>query len=194
MKALFAFAIVIGMSPAAHADTTKELVRIACVPEAGLLDVEIRGLHDSVATDPKHRVRREAILAKAGFHDPRGLKSSCVLGNVTYLVTTERGAQSNAICGASPHVYLTVTRNGEKLFSDVIFGSSCQELPSLTRFTVGDGPHSWRGRETRACYSPGTQEAGEVCEWTSGDAAQFSRRFPVEQETISQILTRKQRP
>jgi hypothetical protein len=52
-----------------YADTLKHFVRIACVPETGLLDVESRFLHDSVADDPDPagQKERDAYLAQSGF-------------------------------------------------------------------------------------------------------------------------------
>lgn len=54
MKKPIMFALLLGplMANVAHADTMKGLVRISCVPVIGLLDIEFRELHDSVAADP----------------------------------------------------------------------------------------------------------------------------------------------
>jgi hypothetical protein len=96
------------------------------------------------------------------------------------------------MCGGDPGVWLTVTRNGEKLFSDVIFGGFCG-APSVTRITIGDGPKSWRGRETEVCYSSGKDFDPDHCEWTFGGAAEFAKRFPVDQARIQKIVMRQER-
>lgn len=186
MKVIIAFALSASMlvSQACYADTTKSLVRIACVPEAGLFDMDSRGLHDSVARDPKDQKKRDAALSRAGFHEPRGLNFSCVLGDTTYVVSTEQGPGSNVLCGASPELYLTVTRNGAKFISDVVFGYSCNQFPSIERLTIGDGPNSWRGRETQVCYASGDNGVVKDCHWTFGTAAEFDKRFPIDQNGL----------
>jgi hypothetical protein len=178
-----------------YADTSKHFVRIACVPEAGLLDVESRLLHDSVAGYPESEGQkdRDAHLAQTGFHDPRGLQFSCVLGGISYVITAEQDQVSNKICGGDPEVYLNVTRNGEKLLSNVIFGESCNQLPSVMRVTVGDGPKSWRGRETSVCYSSGKEGEPDRCDWTFGIPAEFNKRFPIDEARIREIVTHQER-
>lgn len=177
-----------------NADTSKRLVRVACVPEAGLLDVESRYLHDSVSGDPapKRQAERNALLTQAGFHDPHGLKLSCVLGGVNYLITAEQDEPSSAMCGGDPGVFLTVTRNSEKFLSNVIFGGSCG-APSVMRFTIGDGSKSWRGRETEVCYSSGKDLDPDHCEWTFGGPAEFNKRFPIDEDRLRKIVTHQER-
>lgn len=196
MKSILIFVLLLSalFCRVSYADTSKRFVRVACVPEAGLLDVESRYLHDSVSGDPdsKGQAERDARLAQSGFHDPHTLKFSCVLGGGNYLITTQQGEPTNAMCGGDPGVSLTVTRNGEKLFSDVIFGGFCG-APSVMRFTIGDGPKSWRGRETEVCYSSGKDSDPDQCEWTFGGAAEFAKRFPVDQARIQKIVTRQER-
>ncbi|MET0983199.1 MAG: hypothetical protein ABWY02_13940 [Telluria sp.] len=196
MKVLFAFALLLGilLSRVSHADTSKDFVRVACVPAAGMLDVEYRYLHDSVAgarTDQDKK--RKAALSREGFHDPRGLKFTCVLGKVTYVISAAQDATSNRMCGGSPEVFLSVTRNGAAFFSDVVFGNSCNGLPFITRFTIGDGPRSWRGRETEVCYSSGKENDSARCEWTFDGSAGFDKRFPIDQDRLGRIVTREER-
>lgn len=96
------------------------------------------------------------------------------------------------MCGGDPGVWLTVTRNGKKLFSDVIFGGFCG-APSVMRLTIGDGLRSWRGRETEVCYSSGKDSDPDQCEWTFGGPAEFAKGFPVDQARIQQIVTHQER-
>lgn len=194
MKAPFVFVLLLGMSLCrlSHADTSNDFVRIACVPEAGLFDVEVRSLHDSIASGPEGQDKRNAVLARAGFHDPHGLTFTCRLGAITYLISAQQDETSNLMCGGSPEVYLTVTRDGAPLLSNVVAGSSCHELPSITRLTVADGPGSWRGRETRLCYSSGKDDAPGQCEWT-GEPSKFERRFPIDADRLRRIVTRQER-
>lgn len=194
MKASSVFVLSLGMSlcRVCHADTSSDVVRIACVPEAGLLDVEIRSLHDSVASGPEGQEKRNAVLARAGFHDPHGLTFTCRLGAITYLISSQQDEISNRMCGGSPEVYLTITRDGAPFLSDVVAGSSCRELPSITRLTVADGPGSWRGRETRLCYSSGKTDDPGQCEWT-GEPSAFGRRFPIDADRLRRIVTRQER-
>lgn len=197
MKTLFVLALLACtlLSRTACADTSKHMVRIACVPEAGLLDVESRLLHDSVSGDPDPNAREErrTRLAQAGFHDPHGLTFSCVLGAVTYVITAQQDPESNWMCGGSPEVYVNVTRDGDAFLSDVVFGESCKRLPSVIRFTVGDGPRSWRGRETMVCYSSGGEGETDRCDWTFGGPAEFAKRFPVDEGRIRKIVTREEK-
>jgi hypothetical protein len=195
MKALFAVALLLSMlfCRVSRADTSPDFVRIACVPEAGLFDVEIRSLHDSVSGDPKGEHERSALLAQAGFHDPRHLRFSCVLGGITYDILADQDPISDRMCGGDPEVYLTVTRDGEKFFSNVIFGESCNQLPSVMRLTIGDGPKSWRGRETQVCYATGKDSDPIFCDWTFGKQADFDKRFPLDEERVKRIATRQER-
>lgn len=194
MKNLIALVLLLGTLVAgiSRADTSADFVRIACVPENGLLDVEARTLHDSVAGNPAAEKSRVATaLSKAGFHRPRGLRFTCDLDGAVYVITAEQGETSNTMCGGSPDVYLTVTRDGTALFSDVVFGASCSMRPSVMRFTIGDGAKSWRGRETMVCYATGTGEDPEHCEWTFGTPADFNKRFPVDQNSVGRMGSRK---
>lgn len=177
----------------AHADTIRDFVRIACVPAAGLLDVQYRSLHDSVAGDRAIGGGRAALLAREGFHAPRGLDLTCGLGPVAYRITADQAPASNARCGGSPEVYLTVRRNGAALLSGVVFGPSCRQSPSVTRITIGDGPQSWRGRETQLCRTSGKDGDPEECDWTSGSPDAFGRRYPVDQERLTRIATGQER-
>jgi hypothetical protein len=195
MTKLVAFALMVStlLFHAAKADTTKDFVRLACVPEAGLLDVEYRNLHDSVAGDPKGPAERNAILARQGFHDPHGLKFSCELGGVTYFISAEQDPTTERMCGGAPEVFLTVTRGGKKFFTDVVFGESCNGLPSVMRFSVGDGPKSWRGRETQVCYSTGKETDPVFCDWTFGNGANFDKRFPIDGQRLQRIVSHQER-
>lgn len=195
MKAWFAFALSLSMlfCRVAQADTSPGFVRIACVPETGLLDIEYRTLHDSVSRDPNGEQARGELLARAGFHDPHQLKFSCVLGAATYNIAADQDPTSERMCGGSPEVYVTVTRDGQPLLSNVIFGESCNQLPSVMRLTVGDGPKSWRSRETQVCYATGKESDPFFCDWTFGKPSQFDMRFPLDEKRVEKIATRQER-
>lgn len=197
MKSLLILALVLStlLSRVTYADTSKHVLRIACVPEAGLLDVDSRSLHDSVSGDPypDGQKERDTRLAQAGFHGPRGLKFSCVLGGVNYVITTEQDQESNRMCGGDPEVYLNVTRDGHNFLSNVIFGESCHQQPSVMRLTIGDGPKSWRGRETSVCYLSGKDNEPYHCDWTFGSPAEFNKRFPIDEDRIRKIVTHQER-
>lgn len=182
------------VSPVAFADVSNPFVRVACVPEAGLLDVEWRMLHDSVssASGARGRIRRGASLGKAGFHDPHSFKMSCRLGPISYQISTTQAEQTNFLCGGSPDIYLTVTRNGKKFLSDVILGGLCGRVAAM-RITIGDGPKSWSGRETEFCYWSANDEVRQRCEWTFGGPEVFDQRFPVDDERLRKILTGEER-
>lgn len=177
----------------AKADTMKDFVRISCVPEAGLLELEYRRLHDSVAVSQNPPTERDAVLERAGFHSPRGLKFSCELGATVYTVSSMQDEPSERMCGGSPEIYLSVMRGDSKILSDTVFGDSCHQLPSVTRITVGDGKQSWRGRETQVCYSPGKDNDLTFCDWTFGAKVQFDKRFPIDQARVQRIVSHEER-
>lgn len=187
---IFGVVLVISIliNPVARADVMKDFVRISCVPEAGLLDIEYRGLHDSVAVSPNSQAERNAALERAGFHSPRSLKFSCELGGTMYTISSTQDEPSERMCGGSPEIYLSVMRGNSKILSDVVFGDSCHQLPSVTRITAGDGKQSWRGRETQVCYSSGKDKAPVFCDWTFGVQAQFDKRFPIDQARVQRIV------
>ena len=194
MNHVLALLLIFGMllPGVAHADTSHDFVRITCVPQNGLLDVEFRLLHDSVSGKPGAATSDASdALSHAGFHRPRGLRSVCDLDGVNYVITAEQAETTNFMCGGSQDIILNVTRNGVALFTEVVFGRSCRELPSLMRFTIGDGANSWRGREMQACYASGDDRDPEHCEWTFGpEQAWLVPRFPVNQDAIRRIVTR----
>jgi hypothetical protein len=196
MKKVVVFALLLNLVlfHVAKADTMKDFVRISCVPEAGLLDIEFRSLHDSVAVSPNAQDDRSAILAREGFQNPHGLKFSCELGGVTYHVSADQDQPSEQrICGEVPEVYLNVARGDDKILSDVVFGESCNQLPSVTRITVGESPKSWRGRETQVCYSTGKDSDAVFCDWTFGRQAEFDKHFPIDEKRIQRIVTHEER-
>lgn len=187
---MFGFVLVIGilLTQVAEADTLKDFVRIACVPEAGLLDIEYRGLHDSVAVSPNSQAERNAILERAGFHRPGGLNFSCELDGTMYTISSTQDEPSERMCGGSPEIYLSLMRGNSRILSNVVFGDSCHQLPSVTRITAGDGKQSWRGRETQICYSSGKDNDAGFCDWTFGVQARFDKRFPIDQPRVQRIV------
>jgi hypothetical protein len=189
-------------SAGARADVTYDFVRYACVPENGMLDVEYRGLHDSVAgirsDDPAESPK---VLQQQGFYRARGFQAACQIGTATYVIKASQGEPSNAICGGAPSVYLDVTRNGKPMFRNVVFADQdCNGQPSLQRFTIGEITPAWRdGPEALACYSSGRDDAAipgaqppQVCQWTFG-ADGFGKRFPVDEDAIRRIFVRAQK-
>jgi hypothetical protein len=74
-----------------------------------------------------------------------------------------------------------------------VFGESCHALPSVARITIGDGPQSWRGRETQVCYATSKDGDPHLCDWTFGDVTEFARRFPIDQDRLEKIVTRQER-
>lgn len=181
------------LNQVAKADTMKDFVRISCVPEAGLLDVEYRGLHDSVAVSLNSQAARNAVLERAGFYSPRNLKFFCELGGTMYTISSTQEEPSERMCGGSPEIYLSVMRGNSRILSDVVFGDSCHQLPSVTRITAGDGNQSWRGRETQICYSSGKETDPAFCDWTFGAQAQFDKRFPIDQARVQRIVSHEER-
>lgn len=173
----------------AKADRSHPFVRVACIPENGLLDIETRGLHDSVAT--KRGATPEGTndaLARGGFHRPNQLKLTCELGDVKYVIEANQGPQTQYLCGAVPDINLNVTRNGAPLLSNVTFGHSCAGRPSVMRITIGDGAQSWRGRETEVCYGRSDPADFRHCEWFFGADANFNKRFPIANADIERIV------
>ena len=191
---LLGFVIVLGilLNQVSKADTMKDFVRISCIPEAGLLDIEYRGLHDSVAVSPNSPAERNAVLERAGFHSPRGLKFSCELGGTMYTISSKQDEPSERMCGASPEIYLSVMRGNSKILSDVVFGDSCHQLASVTRITAGDGKQSWRGRETQICYASGKDNEPAFRDWTFGAQAQFDKRLPIDQARVQRIVSHEE--
>lgn len=194
MKLLFVFLALLStlLFRPSYADS-KRFVRISCVPQAGLLDLEHRYLAENVwsAGSPQEQKKRSAALAQSGFHDPHALKISCVLGGVTYLITTEQGEPSNAMCGGDPGVDLTVTRNGEEILSRVFFGTACGQA-SVTRLTIGMSARSKREQETELCYSSGLDGVPDYCEWTSR-TDDFRKNFPVDEDRLIRIVNHQDR-
>lgn len=199
VKAVIAFALVLSLlaGGTAHADTSKHVVRLACVPAAGLLHLETDYLHDSVAVDPANQAGRDAVLAQAGFYDAHALSVTCELGAATYVISTKQDVVSERMCGGDPEIYLTVKRNGQLVLDDVPFGQTCNQIPSVKRMVVGDGPNAWRGREMQVCYATGRSTAvgfePDYCDWTFGAPAQFEQRFPVDRARIEKIVTHTER-
>ncbi|WP_156116809.1 hypothetical protein [Massilia sp. 9096] len=189
-------------STGARADVTYDFIRYACVPENGMLDVEYRGLHDSVAGALWDKpTETPKALQRQGFYRARGFQATCTIGQATYMIKASQDEPSEKMCGGVPDIYLEVTRNGRPFFHDVMFGDDhCGNRPSLQRFTIGEITPSWRdGPEAQACYSSGSDDAAvpgmsspQICQWTFGDA-DFAKRFPVGKDTIVKLFTRPQK-
>lgn len=179
------FAVLSLCSSLAHADTMYQFVRVACVPEAGLLDVESRPLHDSVAGQTGDQARFDA-LRKLGYYRARGLETSCTLGNVTYLIKASQDDFSERHCGASPDVYLTVTRDGTPFLTGVLFGETCEGEASVQSFTVNEGPNAWRPPQAQVCYLPGKYSQELSCQWLFG-LGDFRKRLPIDQSAVARF-------
>ena len=182
----------------ARADVMYDFIRYACVPENGMLDVEYRALHDSVAGPLWDKpTETPTVLQRQGFYRARGFQATCTVGGASYLIKATQDEPSDRMFGGSPDVYLEVTRNGRPVFHRVLFGiESCYGQPSLKRFTVGEMT-ARGGPELMACYSSGQADVAvpggqppEVCEWTFGKAA-FDKRFPVDAEAIGKVFIRQ---
>jgi hypothetical protein len=190
IKPHITMALVLGLvlSSPCKADIFNEFVRIACVPENGMLDIDTRRLHDSVSSTPKGQSKdSDSALANAGFYQPRKLKFTCELGDIKYVIEADQGEATNFMCGASPEISLNVKRNGIPVFADVPFGKSCTGRPSVMRITIGDGNKSWRGREMETCYATGEDLDVRHCEWTSGQDSVFAKRYPVNEAALKRI-------
>ena len=173
----------------ARADTSYDFVRIACVPETGMLDVEYRMLHDTVAgKDTPGRTQKIEALARNGFHDPRALQFKCMLNGVNYLVSATQDRPSNGMCGGSPDIVLNVARNGVRLFKDVIFGNSCRREPSVRRLMLAEPVMARGEREANICYSNGDENAAEQCQWIFDSADAFRKAFPIDQDAVGRYL------
>jgi hypothetical protein len=195
MKSLFVFVLLLTtlLSRLSYADPSRRFFRVACVPEAGLLDIEPRYLAEKVwsAESAWEQKERNTALARAGLHDPHALNISCVLGGDSYVITTDQGEPTDAMCGGDPGIDLTVTRNNEALLSRVFFGPACGQA-SVTRFTVGVSSKSKRGQETEFCYSSGKDGVPDYCEWT-GSVDDLKRDFPVDQDRLERIAKHQER-
>jgi hypothetical protein len=181
----------------ARADVTYDYVRIACVPETGLLDVQYRGLHDAVTgRRVGDTAQSRAALEAHGFYRPRGLLFTCKLGDVSYVIKAEQDEpREQGMCSADPAVWLDVSRNGAPMFRKVVFGGNCEQMPALTRLTIGDGlpPESWAppdsATEAHVCYTSGRDNESETCKWLFGKR-EFAKTFPLDQHGIARLAGR----
>ncbi|PRC94516.1 hypothetical protein [Solimicrobium silvestre] len=192
---LFPFVFILPvmfLCTSAHADVTYGFVRIACIPENGMLDVEYRGLHDSVVDAAiTGQVDKSGMLSKNGFHDPHGLHFQCKLNGADYVISAEQDTISNRMCGGSSDIYLSLARNGVALIRNVVFGNSCYGLPSLTQFTLGEGSSVRDNREAKFCFSLGEETTADKCEWIFG-TDEFEKRLPIDQAAITHKFAPKQ--
>jgi hypothetical protein len=190
MKSLIALAglLMLLVSAAARADVTYDFIRLACVPEVGMLDVEYRGVHDTVAGDMHDGDMRHAdALRQHGFYPARGLDVSCQLGQVAYHITARQGeASERGMCNADPTVYLTVTRNGLPVLRDVVFGTNCNNFPAVQRITFGDGPAIMRGPEASVCFVNTDILVDKTsCQWFFKKSGEFKKNFPIDQADVA---------
>jgi hypothetical protein len=177
---------------AARADVVYDFVRVACVPEAGMFDLEYRGVHDTVAGFIHGGdMQRANALRQHGFHLARGLDVRCQLGQVAYRVTAQQAEPGNQMCGASPEVYLTVTRNGAPVLRDVVFGPSCNSYPSVQRITFADGPAITRAPEAMICYLSSDFVVDRTfCDFFQKKNGDFDKKFPIDQSEVERRVER----
>jgi hypothetical protein len=189
LMALFALQI-----PLAYADIATGFVRIACVPEHGLLDIEYRSLHDTVVSASSQTSKKSAAsLEKHGFFDPHHLYQKCILNGAEYKITSQQDLPTNRMCGGSPDIHLSVQRNGVALVDDVIFGSSCYGDPSVRLVSLAETNTGKSGREAEICYMRGEKNAktgtAENCEWLFDSSGDFLNRFPINKGAIERFIT-----
>jgi hypothetical protein len=180
---------------AAYADQSYDFVRISCLPENGLLDVEYRLLHDSVAgylwKDPRESPKP---LQKHDFYRARGLDTSCTVGSATYVLKASQDEETEAHNGGCPEVFLDVTRNGKPFFRHVVLGGSCNGHPSVMRFTIGELTRSGEP-EAEVCYTSAADQMlslyreRQSCEWIFGNQ-DFGKKFPIDEAAIRRFTDR----
>jgi hypothetical protein len=130
-------------------------------------------------------MRRADALRQYGFWPARGLVSTCKLGQVVYRITAEQDAQTNKMCGGSPEVYLTVTRDGAPVLRHVVFGYSCNDLPSVQRITFGDGPAIMRDPEATVCFLKKDSLVDKTfCDFFQKKTGDFKKNFPIDQADV----------
>jgi hypothetical protein len=154
--------------------------------------VESRGVHDTVAGDMHDGdMRRANALRQYGFYPARGLDMTCQLGKVAYHITVSQAeASDRGTCNATPTVYLTVTRNGQPVLRDVVFGVNCNNFPAVERVTFGDGPAIMRDPEATVCLvNTDILTNRTYCAWFFKGSGEF-KDFPIDQADVERRAKR----
>jgi hypothetical protein len=126
--------VSVALCSTAAADWPVDFVRITCIPEADYLafdsatiyrDQVLNGVENwSNESNVKKRMRR---WEEAGYYDPTNLKYECRLSSAAYTLIVKQ-APSGGHCNAPGTVTLSLQRDGVKVISEVVFGSSGEPL------------------------------------------------------------------
>jgi hypothetical protein len=163
--ALLLLSAVAAIAPmTAHADYDVPFVRVACIPEARLLDIEFRPMHNgNVAGTPKQ------VWPKHGFYDPTRLDLKCTLPQSSYRIVTSQEHPEYGHCVAYPEVRFSLLRNGATLVRDIVLGESCPAgAPSITRLTIQEAVPGYTDTEAEVCVRYGADGAQSRCDWVFG--------------------------
>lgn len=169
-------------SQVAKADYTIDFLRISCVPEAGFFDIDYRGLENDTA-----QATSSKVWAKHGYYSPSNLNYQCSIPGATYKVRATQQPWSSGRCGASPDIYLTVSRNNKVIIKHVVFGENgeCDLEPEVTRVSITEANSSNGGREAEICYTPGGKyNASSHCSWFFSDLNGWAEAFPFGQYNL----------
>ena len=181
-----AFVALSAVVPLAHADSTVDYVRIACMTDIHLLDIEYRTIHYSSSTPlyGEATASGKDAWSNNGFFAPNNLERQCVFPWSKFrIVTTQKEASASGRCGASPEIKLSLYLDDKALVKNAIFGDSCSENHSITRISVRDGMNNGKPHEVEICFKNGQNNISR-CELFFQDIEQSWAIFPFDQKII----------
>jgi hypothetical protein len=166
-----------------------EFIHVSCIPETRYFEVEYKSVPTDavlIGTDyEKEGKQRLNAWKKRGYYEPSNFSYECKLPDSTYLITANQPpGRESGMCGASPSITLSLTRNGDKWLNNVVFGANCFGVPSIMRISIRDGQEGWDTRNADLCILP-SNDIPEYCEYLSETYQDIGKVMPLTQEDLA---------
>lgn len=189
-RALIAMGLL-ALSACAQADESEDFIRISCMPEIGVLDVDYRAIHTSSANRlPEGGSLADQGIAKYGFYSPTNLTQTCALKKTTYrVVATQAEPRAQGKCGGAPEINLSIFAGNKPLIKKVVFGDGCKDTSSLIRVTIRPGTGKGKTQEAEICLKNGTTGLSR-CEWFFESIPESWAAFPIGQDFVDLRMKR----
>ncbi len=127
------------------ADSATDFVKVTCLPEVDLFEIEQVTLND-LAVGGESRLES---WRKNGFVSPRKLSAKCALKSVTVQYDVDQEAGSARQCGAHPEITASLKIDSTVWFENIWFGNSCRGYPTVTKVSL-----SPEGGIAEVCFAP----------------------------------------
>ncbi|QEY14719.1 hypothetical protein D0C16_01250 [Cellvibrio sp. KY-GH-1] len=194
MKKLFSiFLLAMVISNNTYADYDYQFLRIACIPEAGFLDISHQFVHNTAIDVPVKNVYQ--IFEESGFYSPHKLDIKCKFAGGEYRIVATQEEPYSGMCGATPDILLSLYRNEKLMIENVIFGYSCFNNPSVNKIYIHASKNEYPPKEMEVCLSNNSSTEKvkkEECKWFfSNYIESYEKMFPLNSNRLNSYFKPK---